>query len=72
MSKIISTKKPSTIFLAVILLVAGVIVMSSPFVAYGEEAYQSFKCEGNNVNIDNIEQIQQLQTENGPVNLRIK
>jgi hypothetical protein len=64
LSKIISTKKPSTIFLAVILLVAGVIVMSSPFVAYGEEAYQSFKCEGNNVNIDNIEQIQQLQTEN--------
>ncbi|HSF49540.1 MAG TPA: hypothetical protein VLA74_02165 [Nitrososphaeraceae archaeon] len=49
MNKIVSTKKPSAIFLAVILLVAGAIVMSSPFVAYGEEAYQSFKCNGNNV-----------------------
>jgi hypothetical protein len=27
-------------------------------------AYQSFKCEGNNVNIDNIEQIQQRLTGN--------
>ncbi|HSF49449.1 MAG TPA: hypothetical protein VLA74_01705 [Nitrososphaeraceae archaeon] len=61
-NKIISTKKPSAIFLAVI-LVAGVIVMSSPFVAYGE-AYQSFKCKGNNVNIDSVEQIKQRQTEN--------
>ncbi len=37
--------------------------MSSPFAAYGE-AYQSFKCEGNNVNINSIEQIKQRQIEN--------
>ena len=63
-NKIILTKKPRAIFLAIILLVAGVIVMSSPFSAYGEKAYQIFKCNGNNVNIDNIEQIKQRQTEN--------
>ncbi len=60
MIKIVSNKK-SAIFLAVI-LVAGVIGISSPFDAYGE-TYQSAKCDNINLNINDIGQ-KQIQQQN--------
>ena len=63
MSKSVLTKKISTIFLVVILIV-GVIEISSQFTALGE-SYQSIKCDDTNVNINGINQEQiQRQSEN--------
>ena len=53
MSKSVLTKKISTIFLVVILIV-GVIEIFSQFTALGE-SYQSIKCDDTNVNINGID-----------------